>query len=233
MKQKGRVRIPDGCFYAPDLRRWGLGSLLCFHPGRRSVRVSVNFSFPGELKNVSSDWSKFSVVQRGQKVTSLDAHSLCIRCAQHLHDMRATWSHLRIWCKYCVHLLRACTATKDRKLGVSLIPDDHGHIENTKKWYYSWTNGSIESTFLSWVDLVRMHDIMPGFLIWPTFQGHRSQSSIRVTKLACFLTAGDIDLKLYTYIPRRSYELPHQHLVRWFLAWPPWDQNQKHKICHS
>jgi hypothetical protein len=37
----------------------------------------------------------------------------------------------------------------------------------------------------------RIHDIKPGFLIWPTFQGHRGQSSKHIAKLACFVTRAD------------------------------------------
>jgi hypothetical protein len=34
----------------------------------------------------------------------------------------------------------------------------------------------------------KIHVIKPEFLIWPTFQGHRGQSSKHITKLACFVT---------------------------------------------
>jgi hypothetical protein len=57
-----------------------------------------------------------------------------------------------------------------------------------KNCYYSWTNGLIESQLC--VDLVRIHDIIPGFFIWPTFQCHIGQSSIRISKLARSVTAG-------------------------------------------
>jgi hypothetical protein len=43
----------------------------------------------------------------------------------------------------------------------------------------SWTNCWINFKFLSWVYLIRIHDIIPRFLIWPTFEGHRGQSSKR------------------------------------------------------
>jgi hypothetical protein len=33
------------------------------------------------------------------------------------------------------------------------------------------------SKFLSLVHLIRIHDILPGFLIWPTFEGYRGKSS--------------------------------------------------------
>jgi hypothetical protein len=55
--------------------------------------------------------------------------------------------------------------------------------ENTE-CYNSWTNGWIISKFLSWVHLIRIHDIIPGFFIWPTFQGHRGQSSCGSVKSA-------------------------------------------------
>jgi hypothetical protein len=44
-----------------------------------------------------------------------------------------------------------------------------------KKCCNSSTNGWIISKFLSWVHLIRIHDIIPVFLIWPTFEGHRGQ----------------------------------------------------------
>jgi hypothetical protein len=71
-----------------------------------------------------------------------------------------------------------------------------------KKCYNSWTNGWIISKFLSWVHLVRIHDIIPGFLIWPTFQGHRGLKFVWVRYRARFVTARAIDLKLCTfYVP--------------------------------
>jgi hypothetical protein len=55
--------------------------------------------------------------------------------------------------------------------------------KSNMKCYYSWTNGWIISKFLSWVHLIRIHDMIPGFLIWPTFWRvtltHRGQSSRR------------------------------------------------------
>jgi hypothetical protein len=53
-----------------------------------------------------------------------------------------------------------------QKLGASHIQDGcyGGHIENTKSAVTrEQTNGSIELKFLSWVDQVRIHDIIPGF----------------------------------------------------------------------
>jgi hypothetical protein len=63
-----------------------------------------------------------------------------------------------------------------------------------KKCYNScWTNDWVILKFLSATEvhvhivyLVRIHDIIHGFLIWPTFEGHRGQSSKHITKLACF-----------------------------------------------
>jgi hypothetical protein len=49
--------------------------------------------------------------------------------------------------------------------------------ENTKKCYNVWTNGCIISKFSSWVHVIRIHDMIPGFLILPTFQGHIGQRS--------------------------------------------------------
>jgi hypothetical protein len=49
-------------------------------------------------------------------------------------------------------------------------------IENAKSAIInSWTNGWIISKFSSQVHLVRIHYIIPVFLIWPTFQGQRSK----------------------------------------------------------
>jgi hypothetical protein len=69
--------------------------------------------------------------------------------------------------------------------------------ENTKK---CWTNGWINSKFLSYIHLIRIHDIIAGFLIWPTFQGHRGQSSSGSFSRACFVATGAIGLKLRTYV---------------------------------
>jgi hypothetical protein len=76
-----------------------------------------------------------------------------------------------------------------------------GKNRKRKKSYCSWTNGWIISKFLSWVHLVRIHHIIPVFLIWPTFQGHRGKSLFRTVSRAFFVTAGAIDLKLLTYVP--------------------------------
>jgi hypothetical protein len=51
------------------------------------------------------------------------------------------------------------------------------------------------------VHLVRIHDIIPGFFIWPTFQGHRGQSSYGNVSRAHFVTTGAIDLILPAYVP--------------------------------
>jgi hypothetical protein len=64
------------------------------------------------------------------------------------------------------------------------------------------------------------------FFIWPTFQGHRGQSS-PVT-----VTAGAIDLKLCTYCTPRSPDRPNFGPI-WFLAWPSGGQNRKHKKCYN
>jgi hypothetical protein len=53
----------------------------------------------------------------------------------------------------------------------------HQGAKTEKTSYNSWTNDGISSKFLSWVHLIRIHDIIPGLLIWPTFQGQRGQSS--------------------------------------------------------
>jgi hypothetical protein len=86
-------------------------------------------------------------------------------------------------------------------------------LSHHKKWYNSWTNDWIILKFLSEVYLVRMHDIIHRFLIWPTFEGHRGQITFNMiigkphltwsssVSMACFVTAGAIDLKLCTYVP--------------------------------
>jgi hypothetical protein len=40
----------------------------------------------------------------------------------------------------------------------------------------SLTIGQIFTQFLSWRHLMRIHYILHGFSIWPTFQGHRGQA---------------------------------------------------------
>jgi hypothetical protein len=52
-----------------------------------------------------------------------------------------------------------------------------GHLGKSTKSYYPWTNGWIISKFLSYVGLIRIHDVLPRFFILPTFQGHSGQSS--------------------------------------------------------
>jgi hypothetical protein len=69
------------------------------------------------------------------------------------------------------------------------------------KCYNSWTNGWIISKSLSQVHLEKIHDIIPGFLIWPTFQGHRGQSSSGSISRVSSVTTGAIDLRLCTYVP--------------------------------
>jgi hypothetical protein len=69
-----------------------------------------------------------------------------------------------------------------------------------KKCCNYWTNGLIISKLLSWVHLVRIHDIVPRILIWPTFQGHRGQSLYGYVSRARFVIAGAIDLNLCTYV---------------------------------
>jgi hypothetical protein len=50
---------------------------------------------------------------------------------------------------------------------------------NTQKCYDTSTNDWVILKCLSEVYLVRIHDIVPRFLIWPTLEGHRGQSSNR------------------------------------------------------
>jgi hypothetical protein len=76
-----------------------------------------------------------------------------------------------------------------------------------KKSYYFWTNSSIDSKFLSWVD--RCKDTWHNTQVFDLTYFSRSlwgQSSIWITQLARFVSAGAIDQKLSTYyIPPRSY----------------------------
>jgi hypothetical protein len=71
-----------------------------------------------------------------------------------------------------------------------------GQNRKQRKCYNSWTNDWIYSIFLSLVHLIRIHEIIPGFLIWPTFQGHRGQSSSGSVSRARFVPTLAIDLKL-------------------------------------
>jgi hypothetical protein len=107
----------------------------------------------------------------------------------------------RGWSKFSVVGVGSLEEEAYWKLGASHIQDGRygGHIENTNSTITpSQMARSIKSKFLSWVHIF---DIITGFLIWPTFQGHRLQSSIRIARLARFVTAGIIDLKLSTYVP--------------------------------
>jgi hypothetical protein len=54
-----------------------------------------------------------------------------------------------------------------------------GHVvhNSCSVYRWPWTNGWISSKFSSLVYLISIHDIIPRFLIWPTFEGHWGQSS--------------------------------------------------------
>jgi hypothetical protein len=65
-----------------------------------------------------------------------------------------------------------------------------GQNRKHKKCCNSWTNVWIISKCLSWVHIIRIHDILPGFLIWHTFEGHRGQSLGTVMFLPNFSPIG-------------------------------------------
>jgi hypothetical protein len=96
-----------------------------------------------------------------------------------------------------------------------------GQDRKQKKCYNSWTNDWISSKCLSWVHLIRIHDIVPGFLIRPTSQGHGGQSSSTSVSMACFVTTQTIDLKLCTYHSLRVYSLQSVKIY------------SQHKLCHE
>jgi hypothetical protein len=81
-------------------------------------------------------------------------------------------------CTY-VPLGRSNSQTKFRSSLILGFRSPGDQNRKHKKCYDSWTNGWIISKFLSWVYLARIHDIVTGFLILPTFEGHRGQSSKR------------------------------------------------------
>jgi hypothetical protein len=56
-------------------------------------------------------------------------------------------------------------------------PGGHLGKKTVFTYMYSWNTDWISSKFLSLVYLISMHDIIPRFFIWPTFEGHRDQSS--------------------------------------------------------
>jgi hypothetical protein len=56
-----------------------------------------------------------------------------------------------------------------------------GQNQKHKKCCNSWSNGWISSKFLSWVHLIEIHDIIPGFLIWPNFQGENRKHKSAMT----------------------------------------------------
>jgi hypothetical protein len=74
--------------------------------------------------------------------------------------------------------------------------------------------------------------IVPGFLIWPTFQGYRCQTSSVIVvvcySMAQFLTVGDIDWNFVHMHPKVTQ--PHRPI--WFLCGPPGakPQNTKNAI---
>jgi hypothetical protein len=66
--------------------------------------------------------------------------------------------------------------------------------------------------FLWEVYLIRLHHILPGFWIWPTFQGHRGQCSKKITKL-CISLLFDLECSNLVWIPWHPLHL-HQISAR-------------------
>jgi hypothetical protein len=64
--------------------------------------------------------------------------------------------------------------------------------------------------FLWWVCLMKLHYILQGFLILPTFQGHRGQSLQKMTKLSCFFMVYNV-LILCKHVYR--YPLPYPWIL--------------------
>jgi hypothetical protein len=135
-------------------------------------------------------------------------------------------------CTY-VPLCKSNSHTKFRLLVWLLVWPPGGQNRKHKKCYNSW----IISKFLSSVYLIRIHDIIPGFLIWPTFW--RSQVQVQngtehmvpgpfhpflahvcpspSVSRAHFVIIGAIDLKLCC-VSLRSGDLPEQISV-WSESW--------------
>jgi hypothetical protein len=105
-----------------------------------------------------------------------------------------SWRILLLFDLECSNLVWICICTPSTYtqnfglIGFQNAVRPGGHLGKSTKSYYSWTNGWIISKFLSYVHLIRIHDIIPRFLIWPTFQGHRGQSSKQIMKLTYFVT---------------------------------------------
>jgi hypothetical protein len=73
-----------------------------------------------------------------------------------------------------------------------------------------------------------MHDIMSRFFIWPTFQGHRGQSSSGSASRAHFVTTRAIDLKLsglrsFKAHSRTIHSVPKNpvEMCRYLRSWWP------------
>jgi hypothetical protein len=90
------------------------------------------------------------------------------------------------------------------------------------------TIGRIFTKFLSWIHLIRIHHILPQFLIWPTFQCHRGQA---LHKLLC----GDI-IKL-TNIHKLLFQsglIASNKIVIWikkFISFFPPTNILPQKVC--
>jgi hypothetical protein len=93
--------------------------------------------------------------------------------------------------------------------------------------YYLWTNDWVISKFLSWLHLIRVLHVVPGFLIWPTFQNHRGQTWKIV---ACFITNWTMIFKTCICTLERllfKYQIPawsnvnYAHQGAWPCVWCP------------
>jgi hypothetical protein len=101
---------------------------------------------------------------------------------------------------------------------------------------YSWTNGWIISKFLSWVHLIKIHGMIPGFLIWPTFDLTYFWRSQQRSK---FETA-PVLARFITILPRTFYPCVSMYLGTIYLStkfrpdrtsnlptrWPSWKQTK-------
>jgi hypothetical protein len=86
-----------------------------------------------------------------------------------------------------------------------------------------------------WVPLMRLHHIHPGFLIWPTFQGHRVQilcTLLSVNMVARLLTvaARNFKLRLRMYYDNMTSHTKHHRDLTYFLVYR-WPSMKTVSIC--
>jgi len=83
------------------------------------------------------------------------------------------------------------------------------------------TTGRISLKFLWEVLLARGHHISSGFLIWPSFQGHRGQSSPSAPP---FVNDGTLMLLTSNFMNMYPWVTPTyrpNYSFIWFTVWPP------------